>query len=395
MCTGVVSCVVSVNATWKKYVEGTDEWLAADALAHIRAQLPAIADACVDAIQAEVPPYARPLEGEFGRGIRLGTAIALRRFIGDEQDGEPDDVYRRLGGGEYRAGRSLDALQAAYRVGARVAWREISDVAAEAGASARAQRNLAEAMFAYIDRLAGESVEGFAEAQLSDAGDLDRRRAELAELLLGGAAGEAELARAAEEARWPLPRTIACLAVAGEQAGRARHRLSGQALAAGSGDVRGVLVPDPAGLERECERIAERLGVRVGIGPAVAAARAGESMRLARRALELTAPDQPVVLAERRLADIALHDAPEIVAALREQLLAPMQGLTPASRARLEATLLQWLRHRGAQGAIAAELGVHPQTVRYRMARVRDLMGDGVLEDPEQRFALEMALRGG
>jgi DNA-binding PucR family transcriptional regulator len=41
---------------------------------------------------------------------------------------------------------------------------------------------------------------------------------------------------------------------------------------------------------------------------------------------------------------------------------------------------------------VAAELAIHPQTVRYRMARIRDLIGD-LLDDPEQRFALEMALR--
>ena len=104
-------------------------------------------------------------------------------------------------------------------------------------------------------------------------------------------------------------------------------------------------------------------------------------MRLARRALELAEPGAPPVIAERRLAEIALRGAPEI-AALRRALLAPLDGQTPASRARLEATLLQWLRHRGAQGAIAAELAVHPQTVRYRMARLRDLMGEA-LDDPE------------
>ena len=98
------------------------------------------------------------------------------------------------------------------------------------------------------------------------------------------------------------------------------------------------------------------------------------------------------MVAERRLAEIVLRGSPE-VAALRRRLLAPLDGQTPASRERLQETLLQWLRHRGAQGAIAAELGVHPQTVRYRMARLRDLMGDA-LDDPEQRFALEMALRG-
>jgi hypothetical protein len=384
---------VSVNREWKNYVESTDEWLDEGALAQIRHALPAIADAVVSAIQSEVAGYRRPLEGEFGRTVKTGTEVALSRFIGDVGDGAGDDVYRRLGGGEYRAGRSLDALQAAYRVGARVAWRQMSDAAAVAGASPDAQRNLAEAMFAYIDRLAGESVEGFAAAQLRDAGDRDRHRAELAEMLLAGAAvADAELVRASEAAHWPLPRTVACVAVAGEQAGRARLRLSGEALGVSIGEVAGILVPDPNALQREAELVAERLGVALGIGPTVALVDAHTSMRLARRALSLASPGSPPVLAEERLAEIALAAEPEILSALRERLLAPLDAQTDASRERLEQTLLQWLRHRGAQGAIAAELSVHPQTVRYRMARLRELLGE-TLEDPEQRFALEMALR--
>jgi hypothetical protein len=384
---------MSVNETWQNYVESTDEWLDEEALRRIRGSLGPIADAVVEAIQHEVPSYARPLEGDFGRGIRMGTEVALRRFVGDEQDARSDDVYRRLGAGEYRAGRGLDALQSAYRVGARVAWREISDTAAAAGASERAQRNLAEAMFAYIDRIAGESVEGYAEAQLRDAGDLDRRRSELAEMLLAGVAGDdAELARIAETARWPLPRTVACLAVAGERADGARRLLSGETLGVRVGETTGIVVPHPVALERETEHLAQRLGLSVAVGPTVELAETQVSMRLARRALALGAPGGPPVIAERRLAEIALLGAPE-VAVLRRRLLAPLDSQTPASRARLEATLLQWLRHRGAQGAIASELGVHPQTVRYRMARLRELMGE-TLEDPEQRFALEMALRG-
>jgi hypothetical protein len=384
---------MSVNATWQNYVEGTDEWLGEAALRSIRGALGPIADAVVDAIQREIPAYARPLEGDFGRGIRTGTEVALRRFIGDERDGRSDDVYRRLGAGEYRAGRSLDALQSAYRVGARVAWREISEIAAGAGSTERSQRNLAEAMFAYIDRIAGESVEGYAEAQLRDAGDLDRRRSELAEMLLSGvAADDEELLHAAETARWPLPRTVACLALAGERADGAKRMLSGESLGVRIGESTGILVPHPVALEREAARVAERLGASVGIGPTGSLEEVPASMRLARRALALADPGAPPVVAERRLAEIALRGAPEI-AVLRRRLLAPLDGQTPASRARLEATLLQWLRHRGAQGAIAAELGVHPQTVRYRMARLRELMGSS-LEDPEQRFALELALRG-
>jgi DNA-binding PucR family transcriptional regulator len=41
---------------------------------------------------------------------------------------------------------------------------------------------------------------------------------------------------------------------------------------------------------------------------------------------------------------------------------------------------------------VAATLGVHPQTVRYRMARLRELFG-ARLEDPEARFELSLALR--
>jgi hypothetical protein len=385
---------MGVNATWKNYVEDTDEWLDDSALRSVRVDIGAMADAVVGAIQREVPDYARPLEGAFGRGIRTGTEVALRRFIGDDGDAAGDDVYRRLGAGEYRAGRSLDALQSAYRVGARVAWRKISEAAETAGASPRALRNLAEAMFAYIDRIAGESVEGYADAQLSDAGDFGRRRSELAEMLLAGVASDdAELLRAAELARWQLPRTVACLAVAGPGAERARSRLSGEALAVRVGETTAIVVPQPGALEREAALLSERLGLRAGLGPPVALSDAGASMRLARRALALATDEAPLVIAEHRLADIALNAAPEIVAALRARMLAPLDGQTEASRRRLEATLLQWLRHRGAQGAAAAELGVHPQTVRYRMARLRDLLGE-TLEDPDARFALEMALRG-
>ena len=41
---------------------------------------------------------------------------------------------------------------------------------------------------------------------------------------------------------------------------------------------------------------------------------------------------------------------------------------------------------------MAAELHVHPQTVRYRLARLRERFGDA-LDDPSARFELALALR--
>ena len=41
---------------------------------------------------------------------------------------------------------------------------------------------------------------------------------------------------------------------------------------------------------------------------------------------------------------------------------------------------------------IAAALHVHPQTVRYRLGRLRECFGSA-LDDPEDRFELALVLR--
>jgi DNA-binding PucR family transcriptional regulator len=43
---------------------------------------------------------------------------------------------------------------------------------------------------------------------------------------------------------------------------------------------------------------------------------------------------------------------------------------------------------------MAAALHLHPQTVRYRIVRLRELLGNQ-LDDPDARFELEVALRAG
>src|SRR6188472_2414873 len=99
---------------------------------------PALADVTDEMIEAvrTVPDYARPLEGQFGVGIRAGVQEALRHLLAEIEAGGPvarSDVYNSLGRGEMRAGRSLDSLLSAYRVGARVAWRRFAAVGVEGG----------------------------------------------------------------------------------------------------------------------------------------------------------------------------------------------------------------------------------------------------------------------
>ncbi len=170
------------------------------------------------------------------------------------------------------------------------------------------------------------------------------------------------------------------------------RRLSGATLHGEVGEWTGIIVADPAGVEREARAAAHRLGVVASLGPTVGVAQARASMRWACLARELASSDAELVVAEERLADLALRAAPELVEALAVRALAPLEQESERSRERLEDTLHAWLRHHGSQQAVAAELGVHPQTVRYRLRRLRELFG-AKLEDADERFALQAALR--
>ena len=90
----------------------------------MRQALPALGDEVIAEIRDSVPEYAQPLEGRFGEAVRTGVGVALRRFVDDvERPGQDSEgwrtVYENLGRGEYRQGRTLEALLAAYRLGAR------------------------------------------------------------------------------------------------------------------------------------------------------------------------------------------------------------------------------------------------------------------------------------
>ncbi|HKH16987.1 MAG TPA: hypothetical protein VKA57_05635, partial [Solirubrobacteraceae bacterium] len=152
-----------------------------EAASVLRPALPGLADEMIVAIAREVPDYARAMEGEFGQVVRLGVEVALNRFVDLLADAEPDAAERRgtyvdLGRGEFRAGRSLDALLAAYRVGARLAWRRFVEAGVAGGLAPDAIYALGEAIFAYIDELSAESAEGYAEEQTAAAGESERRR---------------------------------------------------------------------------------------------------------------------------------------------------------------------------------------------------------------------------
>jgi PucR C-terminal helix-turn-helix domain len=379
------------------------ESLPPDTATALRPELPGLADEIIEAISREVPDYARPLEGPFGRGLREGVEEALRQFMDMIEGpstgrGPGREVYVNLGRGEWRAGRSLDALLAAYRVGARVAWRRLVAAGERAGLEPRTLYVLAESIFAYIDELSGESVEGFTREQAAAAGELQRRRARLVALLIQDPpADRAAVEAAAAEAGWPLPRTLAALAAEGEDADRLARRLDTDVLAAPAPPFVCVLVPDPDGPGRR-DRLERATGERrAAIGPALTWPEAAISHARAQAALRLVLEgslpaDGGLIDATDHGVELLLGQDRRLSGELSAAALAPLEELTAAQRERLQDTLAAWLRHRGRTEQVAGALHVHPQTVRYRLGRLRELFGD-VLDDPDARFELELALR--
>jgi hypothetical protein len=122
-----------------------------------------------------------------------------------------DGAYS-LGRGEARDGRSTDVLLAAYRTGARVAWRDLSAIAVSYGLAGDALALFAELMFAYIDRLSAFSVAGHADELAVTGLARERNREHLALQLLSGAPPEV-LAVAAERADWSPPLMLTAVGV--------------------------------------------------------------------------------------------------------------------------------------------------------------------------------------
>jgi hypothetical protein len=372
----------------------------------LRPVLSGLADETIEAIAAEVPDYARAMEGDFGRAVRRGVEIAFERFLKLLADPAADlrgarETYVDLGRGEYHEGRSLDALLSAYRVGARLAWRRFVETGREAGLEPEVLYDLGEAIFAYIDEISAESADGYAQEQSAAAGATQRRRRHLVRRLgEDPPASEEAIRTAAAAAEWELPRSVAALVTrpaheSEEQldaaASALARRIGEGAVGAAMNGVACVFVPDPdaPGRRRRIDVAVE--DERAALGPTIAWPRAGASRLRAESALELRGPNG-LVVAEEHLATLLLAGDPALAAELAAARLAPLDALPDGQRERLTETLRAWLDRPGQVQAVAAVLGVHPQTVRYRLNQLRELFGDR-LEDPEARFELGLALR--
>ncbi|MEV6926287.1 helix-turn-helix domain-containing protein [Dactylosporangium sp. NPDC051485] len=350
---------------------------------HLQALHPVLLERVLATVRDAMRTQGRSLSGGQGHGLTLGVETAVATFTSGAELDPTLAVFAGLGRTEYREGHRVDALRSILMLGAQTLWSAL--VEHPGPAEPPELYVIAAGLFGYVDALAGAAAEGYLDEQRDAAQDWARLRRRLITLLIQpDPPSDAALLAAAEAARWPLPPSLCAVSVEGTDAEHLARAAGGGAIATVIDGATRLLAPSGLNVSRALS------GRRAARGPTVPLAGARQSYRISRKALELQQsarlPDGVIDCDEHLLA-LLLAWEPGVVDRLADRVLAPLAG----QRGPLADTLLAWLRAQGQVIPAAEALHTHPQTVRYRLRRLRDLFG-AALDDPDARLALQLAL---
>lgn len=236
--------------------------------------------------------------------------------------------------------------------------------------------------------------------------DAERRRsAELVRSMLEGT-GSVRLAAAELDLADEPHRVVAIDAATTDALGAEGMRLAlWERITAGIGrrpavtelrDVLYAVVPDRAGeggWPALRAALSTERGPLVAAGPAVELGKLVESRALAEETLGLLRAGLvagPVLSHEQAWTVIVLHRMAVAAAGAGATEFGPLPRLRAhdkESGTQYVDTLYEWLRHPGDPRAAGRALRIHPNTLRYRMARITELAGVD-LEDADVRLAL-------
>ena len=369
---------------------------------HMRPHLDEVADEMMQEIQTRVREYDRPGNGTYSATLRQAVERVLHYFVDrvadpDQEPANVTDFFRSMGRGEAGEGRSLDAMQTAMRVGGVIAWRRITEGADALQVPSRMLGAVGEALMLFQDELAHAAAEGFSQAKAEVAGEMQRRRTRLLDLLFADPpAGAEAVADLAAAAHWPLPRTVAAVALGRKVRDDRGTAFPPDVLADLTRRTPSLIIPDPDGPGRA--KLVDRAlaGTPAVVGPTVPVMEAGRSFQWARKTLCLVQRGvieaDGVVRSVEHMSTLILFQDEGLTTALADLRLAPLSHLRPSQQDRLAETLLAWLQSGRNANEVAMRLHVHPQTVRYRLRQLEELFGDQLL-DPDLRFDLEIVLR--
>lgn len=336
--------------------------------------------------------------GLFVHRLLAMTRRSLSNLTLDPLQYEPTAkvVFEQIGRAQWNLGHGLTELLTAYQVGARAAWRHVSDTALELRLDPDVLAALADAVFVFVNQLSSASAHGYVLEQSESSAERERLRQELSELLLSDRSDSVAVRAAAARVGWALPSTAAVILVdpADHRARGIVERLGSQCLPVRQSALYGAIVPDPVNNPGRASTSQALRGANAVVGHPVPLGRLPASTQVAQLAMELQRRGLlrgDPIFASEHLDMIVTQRDERMINALRTQVLQPLAQLPEATRLRLTDTLASWLRQMGDRQLIARELHIHPQTVRYRLGQLRDCFGDA-LDSPRERARMMLAL---
>ncbi|MFF5970288.1 helix-turn-helix domain-containing protein [Streptomyces sp. NPDC012769] len=301
-----------------------------------------------------------------------------------------------------RAGQGvpLTAVIAAYHAGGRLLLEELTAEARNAGhGGLEALSDGAARLLGLIETGANEITTAYQHARRA-AGDPEGSPA-LAALLDGTASTTEARWRAADTLRLPYDGLFVVL-VAEPPPGPAPeigNRLAAHGIASAWSRTAGLLtglvsVRDQGTLERLLSVLRRSATLRYGVSPAFSAlSECATGLRLARLALATADPDGPPVTGfdDGPLAGLVVH-SPDVAARMARSVLGSLLDLPADRRGALIGTLTAWYAASGSVEDAARSLHCHPNTVRQRLRRIRQITGRDVT-DPVGTAELYAALQ--
>ena len=369
-----------------------------------------IAAAMFHAYAAEIPSYAQIDDPALREDVQSVSAAMVRAWLVVVSTGLPltmEAMAPLLQGARRRAAQGIDlhSMLRAYRVGVRVMWSElVSTPEWQSPALQGAAAHLAERALDFADRVNTEVAAVYLDEMAHATRQREHRRSALLNVILAGPGGESV------EAPKELERPHAVV-VAGVAEDMQLDRLEGVgALMESRVDAtlwtvrhRSVIaaVPLRAGAGRgELARCLASLlpfdGVTAfGLGGNARGAREtrqsySEAVDALRAGAVLDRPGQPVHDYQELAPSIALLQRPEQARRFVATALEPLGELV--DRPWVLPTLEAYISRQGRIKEAATQLGVHLNTVKYRLRELRTAVGPQ-LADGDRATTLLMALK--
>ncbi len=370
------------------------ETIPAEASATLRAH----ADSLASRIAASVIDEIATSQDDERHLIAAAFEEGVLNFI-DIACGEPDrgphvyEMFRELGRVAVHQHQDLNLLKAAQHVALRVTWEELRLLCTAGALGMEKMCALVDALLIYLQQLQHQATVGcVADTQESQRNMLGRRR--LARTLLSEGRF-AEIESLSKAAGWPLPaRLVVVIAATDTESEALPTAVPEPALMIREGLRAVIAVPVD-----EASSLVAALGrsFRVAYSWPVEPMLAPDAYRWASRALQLAddglISETTIDCAAYRTV-LWLHADQALNKLATHEVLAPLAAEKPQQRHILAATLLVWLRGRESAPTIARRLGIHEQTVRQRLRRLKQLFG-ARLDDPHSVLSLLIVLESG